>query len=93
MRRNSLRTTSAILNYTTVQASRLASLACQRCRTTLEIHQPNVDKPDQFLAICLGCGAWFRIETRAGEAQGVMISLPEAPAIGTGPDPVPNPTA
>lgn len=93
VRQNSLRSTSATLNYSTVQASRLTRLGCHRCRSTLEIHQPDVERPDQLLAICPRCGAWFRVETRAGEAQGVMISIPEAPTVGPTTGPVPNPTA
>ena len=93
MRRNSLRITSATLNYSSVLVSRLTKLGCRWCRTTLQIHQPNVDKPEQLLATCPGCGAWFRVEIRAGETHGVIISVPEAPTMGPGTEPIPNPTA
>ena len=65
------------MTYFTIRSSQLAHLPCPQCQTTLEIHQPNVDRPYQFLATCSACHGWFRIETRAGEARGIMASMPE----------------
>lgn len=77
MRREVIWSTSATFHYSTVRSSRLTELGCQKCRATLEILQPNVDRPDQFLAVCTVCGTWFRVEARAGDVRGVMVSLPE----------------
>ena len=77
MRREPFWSTSATFHCSTVRSSRLTELTCQKCRSILDILQPNVDRPDQFLATCPGCGSWFRVETRAGEPRGVMVSLPD----------------
>ena len=77
MRRELIWSTSATFHYSTVRSNRLTELGCQKCHSILDILQPNVDRPDQFLAICASCGTWFRVETRVGDVRGVMVSLPE----------------
>ena len=69
--------TPATLHCNLVRSSRLTNLPCHKCKTVLEIHQPSVENPHQFLATCPTCGAWFRLETRAGSTMGVMVALPE----------------
>lgn len=69
--------TTATLSYAQIHVNQLLKLSCQRCRTALDILQPNQNRPYQFLAVCADCGAWYRVETQAGDSRGVMINLPE----------------
>lgn len=80
------------LTYFTIRSSQVAHLPCPRCRATLDTIQPNVDQPYQFLAICPSCRAWFRVETRPGEARGVLASLPEINAMLPSQGPLPKHT-
>ena len=68
---------AATLNYVRIRASELAHLPCPRCRAGLDVCQPHDQRPHQLLATCGECGAWFRIELRAGDRRGVMVNLPE----------------
>ncbi len=90
MRRELIRSTSATFHYSTVRSGRLTELCCQKCQANLEILQPNVDRPDQFLAICSMCGTWFRVETRIGGVRGVMVSLPEIVSLVPNEEIIPN---
>jgi len=74
--------TTTTLSYFHVRSSRLSQLPCQRCRTTLDILQPDLHRPFQFLATCPDCGAWYRVEIRAGDSRGVMLNLPEIARLG-----------
>jgi len=77
LQRNKSRSTSTILSYCTVRSTQLNKLGCPICRTTLDISQPSINNPFQFLAVCPTCGTWYRVETRSGDPRGVMINLPE----------------
>lgn len=84
MPRKTGHSTQVTVTCTPFRANQLARLPCPKCKTEFDLHQPNVDKPFQFLATCSTCGGWFRVETRAGESQGIIVSLPEiAPLIPT----------
>lgn len=90
--RKKVGSTSAILNYVTVRSNQLGKLGCQKCRTSLDVCQPSVNHPYQFLAVCPTCAAWFRVEIRPGDLQGVMISLPEVANLIPNGGAIPNPT-
>ena len=90
MRQELVWTTTTTLTYCTVRSSRLAKLNCPKCRAILNIHQPNVDDPHGFLATCGDCGAWFRLQTIAGEVRAVMVSVPEVPPLLSMIEPIPN---
>ncbi len=90
MRREPIWSTSATFHCSTVRSSRLTELTCQKCRATLDLLQPDVDRPDQFLAICLNCGSWFRVEARLGEPRGVMVSLPDITSLVPGNEIIPK---
>ncbi len=60
-----------------VEARRLSRLLCRRCRSPLDLHQPNPNQPEQFLGTCMDCGQWFRVEAKAGERRALVIQLPE----------------
>lgn len=69
--------TNPTLNFTPVRTRQLYKLVCKKCRTKLSISQPNVHRPYQFLAVCAGCEAWYRVESRPGDPYGVVVELPE----------------
>lgn len=54
-----------------------AELPCAGCGGELEIHQPDVDRPDQLLGTCPECGTWFLVDgvTRAMQALPDVRSL------------------
>ena len=79
-----------MLTYFTIRSSQVGQLPCPRCRTILDTYQPNIDRPYQLLATCSACGTWFRVETRAGEARGVIASLPEIAAMIPTQEPIPK---
>ena len=93
MQRKKVGSTSTTLSYVTVRSTQLTKLGCQKCRTVLDIFQPSVNHPNQFLAVCETCGAWFRVEIQPGDPQGVMISLPEIASLLPNGGSIPNPTA
>lgn len=78
------------LNCFAIRSSQVAKLPCPDCRTVLDITQPNVDRPYQFLATCGGCGSWFRIETQPGEARGLIACMPEIAPLLANLDPSPK---
>ena len=92
MQRKKVGSTSTVLNYVTVRSNQLNKLVCQKCRSPLDICQPSVNHPYQFLAVCPTCAAWFRVEIQPGDLQGVMISLPEVAHLMVNGGPIPNPT-
>lgn len=47
---------------------------CPRCRSPLDLHQPDPDRPDRLLATCGGCGAWYLPGHAAG---GELLRLPD----------------
>lgn len=50
---------------------------CTVCREILEIHQPDIDRPDRFLATCANCGAWHLFEQPEDGARSLLAKLPE----------------
>ena len=64
-----------------VKAEQLLELVCQRCRSPMDLHQPDSNQPDQFLATCPRCGLWVRAEAKADERTAVVVQLPEVEEI------------
>ena len=93
MQRKKVGATNTTLSYSMVQANQLARLSCQKCRTTLDIFQPNINHPFQFLATCPTCGTWYRVETQPSDPRGVMVSLPEITGLLPKEEPAPKHTA
>ena len=81
------------LSYVTIRTNQLNKLTCSKCKTLLDLLQPSIDHPYQFLGICPTCGTWFRVETRAGEPRGVIATLPEIATLIPVEDPLPKHTA
>jgi len=64
-----------------MDARQLGTLSCQCCRSPLDLHQPNPDRPDQFLGTCSACGRWFRVEAKADEGRICVVLIPEVEEI------------
>jgi hypothetical protein len=52
-------------------------IACPSCRTTLELHQPDLRRPERLLGTCPECGAWCLIDCQAS----VLARLPDGPGL------------
>ena len=54
----------------------IVSPACQKCRASLEIHQPDEARPDQLLGTCRECGCWHMIEMAPGGREAYLFDIP-----------------
>lgn len=82
----------ATLSSYRVEPGTFESLECRGCRSALDIHQPNLQQPDQFLGTCSGCHRWYRLAASPNEAGLTILELPEvepmhpSPAAARSPD-------
>lgn len=53
------------------------SIGCPDCGMPLDTHQPDVDSPDRLVGVCLGCRRWYMILADPGEADVLMVLLPD----------------
>ncbi len=67
-----------------IEAEHLFDLECQRCGSPMDLHQPDSNQPEQFLATCPECGLWLRVEAKADEPAAVAMQLPEVVEACTG---------
>jgi hypothetical protein len=51
-------------------------ILCDTCRTPLDLHQPNPDKPAEILGICQDCGEWHFVHAADNERSLVVARLP-----------------
>jgi hypothetical protein len=49
------------------------AVECACCQGILEVHQPDLERPDRLLGTCAECGSWFLIDNEAR----VMLPLPD----------------
>ena len=91
MRRDPVRSFNATLKCSAIRSNQLSKIVCQECRVAVDTIQPNIQKPNEFLAICQKCGGWFRLEIRLGDSQGVMVRLPEITTLLPNGGVLPNP--
>lgn len=77
---------SALVNVRSyeIEAGQLSRLACHRCRSSLDLHQPDPNQPGQFLGICPDCGRWYRVESRTEDSKALVVVLPEIEEIQAG---------
>jgi hypothetical protein len=63
---------------TTVNLPRrdLTEIDCQTCGAALDLHQPDVARPDEILGICAACGAWHVLTQLAHGWDVLVIELP-----------------
>lgn len=66
-----MRTTSA--QYERVLVGVAGDLVCSSCDEELDIHQPDLNRPDRLLGTCTCCGTWYLIDDEAR----VMLALPD----------------
>ena len=77
MGRLAIRSVTVSVALYSISAVRLSELSCRKCRTPLDIHQPDPNQPDKFLGTCSGCGCWYRVEAKLSEARATVMQLPE----------------
>src|SRR3954451_16505528 len=57
-------------------------VGCLRCRSELDLQQPNPDVPDQLLGCCHrgcdDCGAWHVLNASPEGTEAVVVLLPSA---------------
>ena len=76
VKRIPIRSFVAALSYYTTASVNFSALACRRCRSSLDIHQPDPNQPDQFLGTCPSCGGWYRVAS-SSESGLTVLELPE----------------
>src|SRR4051794_12496143 len=54
----------------------LATVSCQHCQTSLDVHQPDEKIPTHLLATCGRCGDWYMIELLSNRTQALMVTMP-----------------
>ncbi len=50
-----------ILRLPVDDSERSNGLACPACKATMELHQPDQQRPERMLGICQDCHAWTLI--------------------------------
>jgi hypothetical protein len=87
--RITIRSVVANLSYYRVATGNFSTLVCPSCRGSLDIHQPNLQQPDQFLGTCSLCGRWYRVASSIDETGLTVLELPEVVEITSPPPPPP----
>jgi len=55
---------------------------CPHCGTTLELHQPDIERPARLIAVCLDCGRWYIVQDpESNWRQAVLMQVPDEDAI------------
>lgn len=72
----------------TVLASRLPlpggspfAMDCPKCRRALDVHQPDIGRPERLLGTCEACGGWYFVVHVPEEDEAVVLALPDDVAI------------
>jgi hypothetical protein len=70
-------------NVTTLNVSDqgLETARCRDCRTMLNVHQPDENRPEQLLATCGGCGSWYLIVVGERDREAFLFDLPNVSLI------------
>ncbi|HWE39040.1 MAG TPA: hypothetical protein VG406_21005 [Isosphaeraceae bacterium] len=55
----------------------LAEAPCPDCRSVLDLHQPEPDRPDRLLGTCPACGLWSLIVVADDDDQATLYPLPD----------------
>jgi len=56
----------------------LDAIACLRCGSLLEVHQPDAALPDRMVATCEACRAWHLLDRTPDAGPAVLVLLPDA---------------
>jgi hypothetical protein len=78
---------AASLFYHIVASDRFPTLTCRGCRGSLDIHQPDPNQPEQFLATCSKCGRWYRVAGSTVANELIVLDLPDVGQIPVTPPP------
>lgn len=64
-----------------------APVLCQECQSELDMHQPNLHRPEEMLGICHTCGEWHFVRASENDPSLVIALLPVhgLPRVTTGP--------
>ena len=54
---------------------------CCDCKKELTVHQPDEERPDQLLATCDHCGAWYLIAVNNLTSEAYLFDLPNVALI------------
>jgi hypothetical protein len=54
----------------------LMSPSCQKCRTPLDVHQPDENDPRRLLGICGACHTWHFIEVAPDDSRALLFNMP-----------------
>lgn len=54
----------------------LVAPSCLKCHASLDIHQPEEDRPSQLLGTCGECGAWHMIEVSPDGTEAYLFNMP-----------------
>jgi hypothetical protein len=75
--------TTITWNITTLKISDdgFETPCCRNCQATLNVHQPDEDRPEHLLGTCAGCGAWYLIELDKEKTSAFMFDLPNVALI------------
>ena len=71
------------LRYTIMPSRVLPDLECWDCESSLELHQPDENRAEQFLATCLDCGRWYALAFTKDDEDLIVLELPDVSQIQT----------
>ena len=54
---------------------------CLVCEGPLDLHQPDVGRPDRMVGVCMKCERWYVLDSITGTDQALMILLPECDSL------------
>jgi hypothetical protein len=60
----------------TISDQGLEAPRCRDCRTALNVHQPDENRPEQLLATCARCGGWYLIVFGGEYTEAFLFDLP-----------------
>jgi hypothetical protein len=64
---------TSLIPFEPIHLGAIEGVECASCQGFVDVHQPDVDRPDRLLGACPECGAWYLIDHEAG----VMLPLPD----------------
>ncbi|MEO6809541.1 MAG: hypothetical protein ABI353_10570 [Isosphaeraceae bacterium] len=62
----------------TVPAEQAGPILCLGCQGALEMHQPDLDRPESLLGTCAGCGAWHIVAVSTSGQEIIAVNIPGA---------------
>ena len=63
---------SIVISVNLTRLRDVSDIRCTECQSSLELHQPDPERPDRLLGTCADCDTWYLMDV----ARGVMVLLP-----------------